>query len=527
MTPGARSQLNWRDFAAALLLIALAATSSLRQEDIRFWDESSYLERGLTLGFGSQPGWEWNPLYTDTYWILSRFFPNPIDLYFAGRITAATILTLAVWLSLRLFTRPLLALAGGIVMAALPITYVWPGVSNPSAALIVLAIAVVWRWRTTGGLVAGSALTWLAAATRPEFVWVASMVLIIVGITTVLRARARASQPRVVALSLLGLLATPVLLIAGYGNPTDFESRSWLAFEQHYELRFATAVDDPWQISEDVVGRDFPGATSIASAAIANPTAITVHIARNGLILPLSAGGHFMGLGGDSRQQNQVGIIAASVWMVGFTLTLINAAKNRSDTLHRLRNFFYGPSARVPLLVATVLLGSVLLSTLIIYPRPHYLGVLIATALLMTGVAIDRFGRNSWTKLFPERAVLIVGMGILLFNISFLVTENTMNKSNLTALRLMNSSQTEWRLLTPERPISIYLNEADHILDVDEEYGSFAELIDALDVNVVFDGVLFRRASWSTLEDFERFLDSPQDFGFTPITPGNSFLVRP
>ena len=41
------------DAASVIAVVALAVTSSLRQEDIRFWDESLYLERGLTLGFGS------------------------------------------------------------------------------------------------------------------------------------------------------------------------------------------------------------------------------------------------------------------------------------------------------------------------------------------------------------------------------------------------------------------------------------------------------------------------------------------
>jgi hypothetical protein len=85
------------DAASVIAVVVLAVTSSLRQEDIRFWDESLYLERGLTLGFGSQPGWEWNPLYTDMYWLLGRFFSDPIDLYFAGRASAAALLVLAVW----------------------------------------------------------------------------------------------------------------------------------------------------------------------------------------------------------------------------------------------------------------------------------------------------------------------------------------------------------------------------------------------------------------------------------------------
>lgn len=525
MASTATHNRRWVDVLAPVLLIALTTASSLRQEDIRFWDESMYLERGLTLGFSNQPGWEWNPLYADMYWLLSRFFGDPIDVYFAGRATSAVLIVLAVWLSLRLFARASIAIAGGVLMATLPITYVWPGVSSPSAAFILVAIAVMWRWRTPIALTITTALSWLAAATRPEFVWIAILVTVIVGIWLTQRTFRGSIRVRHLVALLASLLTAPVILAIGYGNPTELGTRSWEAFEQHYELRFATADDDPWQIDADVVGRDFPGAQSIPAAAMANPSALGQHMARNAVTLPISAGGHFVGLGGDDSPQNFIGVLAAGIWILALVGSLIRPRRPLGNFLRGELTAIREESARLPATVTLVLLGASLISALIIYPRPHYLVILVATGIAFTGVAIDRLGKVAWIQWVPSFLTMGIGVATLLFSIFALVTQPG-SKTYASALRIMNESDTSWRLLTPERPISIFLDRGTQVLEVDQDFTSFADLLNQEDINAVFDGILLRQASWSGLKDFQEFLDDPGSFGFRSISPGSPFLVR-
>lgn len=514
------------DAASVIAVVVLAVTSSLRQEDIRFWDESLYLERGLTLGFGSQPGWEWNPLYTDMYWLLGRFFSDPIDLYFAGRASAAALLVLAVWWSLRLFTRPSIALAGGLVAAALPITYVWPGVSSPSAGFLLLALAIAWRWRSPGAYAAASAVVWLAAATRPEFVWPALIVTIVAAVSLTIAITKHRITTRAAAGAAAAIIAIPAILAIGYGNPTELGTRSWEAFEQHYELRFATEADDPWQIDADVVGRDFPGASSIPAAAATNPGAFATHVARNTITLPLSAGGHFLGLGGDSRTQNALGVATALVWVVSLALALIRPAVPIRETIRRIWRAITARSSRGALAITLITFAAALVSTFVIYPRPHYLTFLIGGLIIATGYLLDRLGNASWLRWFPSLLVALVGVATFIINVVALTDNQDSDKPFAASLRAMNTASTQWRILTPERPLDLYLTNGRQILEPGQDATTFTELLDANNVNAIFDGILVRQADYASLDGFEEFLANPEAFGFTSIIPESPFLIR-
>lgn len=514
------------DIAAPLVLIVITTFASLGQEDIRFWDESLYLERGFTLGFGSQPSWEWNPLYTDMYWLLGRVFSDPIDLYFAGRATTAIAVVLAVWVSLRLFARPGIAITGALVMSALPITYVWPGVSSPSAGFLLVALAVAWRSRSISAYVGATSLIWLAAATRPEFVWAALAATVIVAVAIGVAALRRHGRAMSVLLLALGLIATPVVLAIAYGSPFDLGTRSWEAFAQHYELRFATASDDPWQVDADIVGRDFPGATSILAAASANTAAFLIHVGKNVATLPISAGGHFIGLGGDSSTQNLVGVLIAVLWVSAMAIAVLRSReKARALAAHAWRIVTARPSLGALLLTVTIV-GSALVSTLVIYPRPHYLVFPVAAVVVVFGYTIDRLMGDRIWRWLPVTAIAAVSAVALVSNLLSVFRSDTETATYAKSLRLMNSLPTEWVVLTPERPIDIYLNKGEQILNPEEGASSFAQLLETSNVNAIFDGILLRQADYAQFSDFDAFIEDPQSFGFSPIIPGSPFLIR-
>ena len=521
-----QSQHRALDVLAPIALIVVTAFTSLRQEDVRFWDESLYLERGFALGFGSQPSWEWNPLYTDMYWVLGRIFTNPIDLYFAGRATTAIAIVLAVWISLRLFARPGIAITGALVMSALPITYVWPGVSSPSAGFLLVALAVAWRWRSPGAYVGATSLIWLAAATRPEFVWAALAATIIVAVTIGVSAFRRHMRASTLSVLVMALVATPIVLTIAYGNPFDLGTRSWEAFAQHYELRFATASDDPWQVDADIVERDFPGVNSVVAAASSNTPAFLLHVGKNVATLPISAGGHFMGLGGDSSTQNLVGILTALLWVSAMAIAVLRSpSKTRALAAHAGRNFIARSSLGAFLLSLTIV-GSALISTLIIYPRPHYLVLTVAAFVVIFGYAIDRLLADRIRRWLPITAIAAVSAAVLVSNLLTVFRGDTETATYAKSLRLMNSALTQWTLLTPERPIDIYLTNGEQILFPEEGASSFAELLETNNVNAIFDGILFRQADYAQLNDFDAFIEDPQSFGFSPIVPGSPFLIR-
>ncbi len=516
------------DVLSPVALILIAAFSSFRQEDVRFWDESLYLERGSSLAFGARPSWEWNPLYTDMYWLLGRLFTSPIDLYFAGRALSAITVVLAVWISLRLFTHRGIAAAGALVMSALPITYVWPGVSSPSAGFLLVAIAIAWRWRNPSSYVTATAITWLAAAVRPEFVWAALGVTVTVAVVLVLSVTRKHITVTTVTSLGFGLVAMPLILTVAYGNPIDLGTRSWEAFEQHYELRFATESDDPWQIDADVIGRDFPGASSIPAAATANTPAFVTHVGKNVLALPISTGGHFMGFGGDSRSQNLIGVATAGLWLTALTLALVRSpARTRAFTQRSWRTLV-APQSRGAMVIAVIVVGAALVSTVVIYPRPHYLVLAVAILVMMTGIVIADLANPRVTPWLPVTAIMATSA--LALTAHFFSPMGSANKLNAESLRALNALPDTWILLTPERPIDIYLVDGQQIINPSEETlaqaETFSDLVESSGVNVIFDGILFRQAEYAQLPGFDAFLQDPTILGFEPVIPGSPFLVR-
>lgn len=104
------------------------------------------------------------------------------------------------------------------------------------------------------------------------------------------------------------------------------------------------------------------------------------------------------------------------------------------------------------------------------------------------------------------------------------------NKLNAKSLRALNALPDTWILLTPERPIDIYLVDGQQIINPSEETlaqaETFSDLVESSGVNVIFDGILFRQAEYAQLPGFDAFLQDPTILGFEPVIPGSPFLVR-
>ena len=514
------------DLVALLLIGGYVWLNSATREDIKFWDESLYLERGQTVGFGNQPGWEWNPLYSDIYWLLSTLGFDPIDAYFAGRFLTALFIVLAVYVSIRFFTSVGVAATGALVMASLPVTYVWPGVASPAAACVLLAIAVGWRWRSLGGWVAATTLLWIAAAARAEYVWAAlaaSAILIIALVFSASRRTVRIGTALGLGAVLIGV---PLVLSVGYGSPLELGKRSWEAFSQHYEYRFAVDGDDPWNIDATKVEMDFPGIESIPSAAFSNPTAFTGHIAQNITWAPVTLAGHTVGLGGESTSENLQGVLIAGAWGLSFLVVLIAFRRRVSHVIRGAWSLITSRANAGSVVITVLGIGASLISVSVIYPRPHYLVVFVALLVTGSAVLMSRLAGASKLLRIPTALIVVLSAVWSVLHLSTLVA-GTHPTPNATSLRVLaDTRQPSLQLLTPERPIAIY---AENLQAIEApQYGAedFAAFLDANRVDVIFDGILFRSAPWSDLPGFDQFIDAPESFGFRPISPESSFLVH-
>jgi len=291
-------------------------------------------------------------------------------------------------------------------------------------------------------------------------------------------------------------------------------------------LRFATSTDDPWQIDADIIGRDFPAASSIPGALLVNTPAFATHVAKNALTLPVSAGGHFMGLGGDSPIQNMIGVITAVLWVVALFVCVLRAPRDALVLLSRSGRAITARSSVVALILTIAIAGAAVVSTFVIYPRPHYLVFIVAGSIVITGYLIDQLGNASLNRWLPVFAIVAVSAIAFMVNVASNLREESLTRPYAASLRLMNEQPTSWVLLTPERPIAIYLDDGEPVLDPELDVTSFGELLERNNITAVFDGILLRQAPYAQLDGFDAFREDPSSFGFQPILPNSPFLIR-
>jgi hypothetical protein len=118
------------ELPALLAVFLIVVVRRITSDDLSFYDEGLYLAQGLTAQFPHLPPFTWGPTYSDMYWLISRVSHDPVTIYFIGRIVAASSFVFGVWFATRLLTNRTLAWIVAAVAAAIPGTYIWPGVGG-------------------------------------------------------------------------------------------------------------------------------------------------------------------------------------------------------------------------------------------------------------------------------------------------------------------------------------------------------------------------------------------------------------
>ena len=148
---------------ALIAIVLVAAIRAIVTQDIVFGDEVGYLTSGQNVSLSSLPGFSGSATYVDLYFLLSKATSDPVGLYFSMRAVTAVAFVLGVWVAARLLVGPTLAWVAGATAVALPVAYVWPGVSGPAAGALLIGFALFARYRNLVALATASGLFWLAA----------------------------------------------------------------------------------------------------------------------------------------------------------------------------------------------------------------------------------------------------------------------------------------------------------------------------------------------------------------------------
>jgi len=497
------------------LLLLTSGLAAYGPMDVLLWDETIYLSRGIEPEAYATAGWEDSLAYSFMYTVISLFVSDPISTYLIGRTLASVLIVLGLFTAIRLNTGPIPALTGAGVVAVLPLTYVWPSVASPSAALLAVGLGIVWRWCRAWSLGLATVFVWIAAAARPEFTW-AAIACSLWTIAWQVRDWYRGSpvpRPWQGVVSVLGGVAVPLTVIAAFGNILASSPRQWTAFTQHFALRNVAPDIDPWVNADDAAREAFPTSYSIMQAVVENPQAFTEHLLGNAGWLPVTLIGHAAGLG-DQTLFRPVSTLVPALFFIGVILAmLVNRHHLRKLLLHALH-------ARMSAIVlAGLLLVAFAIPATVIYPRPHYLILPVSILIFASALALAAMPNKAWQALVPV-ATTAVGVIVLGVVATAGVIDRAANPPPWEAsLRALDAQTEQVRVVSVDERICVYVEGCVALPTPsrNERGVTFARYLEMNGVNAVLNVPILADSAWGEMSGTTTFMQDPASFGFTKL----------
>ncbi len=525
------SRFDILELPALLVVLLAVAARSVLTEDLAFWDEAAYLRRGLDALAGQWPRFSDGATYSDYYLVLSRFAHDPVGLYFAGRAGAAVLLVSGIWLAARLVVHRHLAWAAAAAIATTPAPYIWPGVAAPAAGVIVVGLAVLFRYPGLTSLGIAAGLFWLAAGSRPEFSWFAllcsSLSIAWCVLVVVRRTSDRPLGVRAVVAVLVGAVAVPVGLVLLHGSPFEATGRDWVAFGQHFSLRNAQGSEDPWLDWVAIVDRSFPGATSVRETLFVDPLAVLSHVVANLTDAPMALFRDALGVSSESLSGSSVGVLMLMSLLAGLALSL---GVSPRSTVARLRVVTQTLKSH-RYLPAWVVLGTLIISialpVAIVYPRAHYL--VIPAGLLVIGiVAVQQWiGSSRFTLAVPVAITVALFSLFALQDVRLAIARAAFPAPLAVTATRLDEADADWRLLAVDRGLATFVPGLTEVEgDTPRPGEDFPAYLDRNRINAVLINDRFMNAVWSRTPGFALFTADPTAAGFAPVSPGSSVWVR-
>lgn len=398
-----------RTVQIAFGLLAIAATGFLMTKglkgamDIFFLDESSYLVRGTKM-FKNIPK-RWGPLYCTWYKFLSFGQPDKVNLFYLNFKLMAVLPAMALFLALSRYAKnlfvPLLIVLCYLVSAFnLP---VFPKISFFCITLIFLTIYI-------SSFAKDAAQKWLLflsvamllSFARPEF-YMSFLFIGLVGIGLFLLKKIELKKSFV--LPFLAFAAVAAVLHLGLGNPLlmkiEGHNRSLIAFAEHFSYNLSQWQNldvYTWLAWEDYFAEHFGEAASITEVMKANPSMFWKHVFSNlsntftnvmalltALVLPFKL---------------PVGVSIA----IGIVLILVVLVSLFTD---------FKAFNKIEFIFLICLVIPALISCLLVYPRNHYLVMLVPIASLLLVIVSNKLELN---PKFDVRLITAIALLFIFLN---------------------------------------------------------------------------------------------------------------
>lgn len=425
--------------------------------DIGLYDESNYLHSGIEIAQGKLPEASGAPLYAFWYFGLNLLSGGPVSAYYLNYAILSAAITALIYLFLRVYRiGKASSLAWSMVfMVSYANIPVWPKVSNLALIFILFAAIASALFKSVGQRISIAIITTaIITYLRPEFAfgWIAAFLSGIYYLTQCLLKSTRI--PKGDLYIFLVSVALSLGLLASFGNPLQ-GSRSFIAFGQHYSLhyvRWNNLEINPWTNWNEIVAKSFGDANSIGSALRANPVAFFGHLVSNFTMFPRELGKLFIPWLAIAIKGNILALKGVSIRLVGFAsigailiLYLIGGWRFKPSSFKQgLVRIYKDISSRMEALLFLVLfvLSIPLGISLLIYPRSHYLIMLLPVVLLVCAIFTDDVigTRLAIARLARKRVATFLCIGFAIF-IAVAIAGVTSPRPNYEVIKALNSLQ--------------------------------------------------------------------------------------
>jgi hypothetical protein len=524
---------RYAEVTATLMLIisGLKLTWGLEQSiDIGLYDESVYLQLGMLLkdwGISSENG----PLYSAWYLVLSLLTTDKVNLYFLNYKISIVSLPILVYVFLRKSGSGVIksTLLAWFILISHGNLYVWPRVSHFALNMILLVLIVnKGRKSWIHFSIIGSLGALILSYIRPEFF----LSFIIFSLVFLASLVTKIPKQKKINLRLFTIYFLASFLLINLFNLPIAGNRSFVAFGQHFSINWITWTKNqmnPWTDWEEIIPLNFADSNNILEMLRKNPVIFVKHLGTNlsgmksapELILPVFA------YTGKTPQSNMLSPLPTSnvrsrqllqeiVIIVLFLLILSFSLSNKHEIkaqIQKSKHFIY----QILLFMLPAMIASIL-----IYPREHYLYILIVLFYLLLSICILTISQSKppdeHNKILTQKILPLAFALFLITPLPFLGGIN--NQPVLQTIRLIDSLNINKQvfMLEAEGGFNIYLNNNfDRVPEYKKNEG-FYQFLKNKNINlVIVSPALLNDIRFKDDPEWLNFLQHPHDLDFVKI----------
>ncbi len=463
--------------------------------DILFYDESIYLHQGLNFNWGMifKDGF----VYRLWYLLLSLIAGDAVNLYYVNYILLIWLNPFLIYFVLRKLQieRFYCSLFGLLFLISNVNVTSWPFITRFALALILGTLILMMRAQTMkskfyivlGGL-------FLLVYTRPEYIlsWLLfSLIAVMYLIFRYLKTR---KQVMLVAVMVTVICSGFIFIIK---SPAQTR-RSMMAFGQHYALNLykqGKITINPNTNWKKILKEDFQTDDSLMSAFMSNPKAMVNHMIANVKVIPYQMMQHFFPFGiRTGFIKKALLVILCLLFVLQMVFVFVKKWKQKS---------LWGEDKNEAIfdLISLIIMLPLLISIVFIYPREHYLLILMALICMLAAKHIPPLS----DKMVPVPLKYAV-MVIILFFIPWYATstiglmpgkvDNIHNKqcTNLRRIAVIRSivanpvykfkTDSPPRLLSAGGSMEPYVHGLQHVSEQAKK-GPFMEFMAQENINMI------------------------------------------